>query len=409
MKDPFLAAMCLALTAAAGLHAEECGEVPSAQESAEAPAPGSPHLEYAPGRGLLFRTSDGLFEASLGFNLQVRYAHLDNDASAGGVDADQFRVRRFKLSLAGYAWDPRLTYRFQAAFENSGDARLLDDAWLNYRFDDAFALQGGQYKTPFTREEPMNDGVLQFAERAAVVEAFKPSRDIGAMVQGSFAKGLLAYQAGVFGGAGQSTTRTTSHVMPVLRLVANPLGSIGTGEPDLEGHASPALSLGANGFLNTLTKIDDTAFETAVPNYVGKSGWLGRGISLFQTGEDVRIKSWGFDAQLKWRGLFAQAEYLVGQAEGLTSGGRLYAYGWYGEAGYLLLPRRLDVALRYSWVDANRNVARDSVGEVTAALDYYVHAHNFKLQLDYVRTHRQRTTGAPANDQTFLIQAQLMP
>src|ERR1700730_1216102 len=108
-------------------------QVAASTESPEAgPAP-SP-VAYAPLRGLLFRTADGLFEASLGFNLQVRYTHFDNDASAGGVDAEQFRVRRFKLALAGFAFDPRLTYRFQAAFENAGDARLLDDAWLNYKF-----------------------------------------------------------------------------------------------------------------------------------------------------------------------------------------------------------------------------------------------------------------------------------
>jgi len=408
MRILVLAVVCLT-GFAAGLRGSECGDDSDPQAPPEAATTASPSLAYAPGRGLLFRTSDGLFEASLGFNLQVRYSHLDNDASAGGVDADQFRVRRFKLVLAGYAWNPRLTYRFQAAFENSGDARLLDDAWLNYRWNDAFALQGGQFKTPFTREEPMNDGVLQFAERAAAVEAFKPSRDIGAMAQGALAKGVFAYQAGVFGGAGQSTTRTTAHVMPTLRLIANPLGQIDVGEPDLEAHVAPALSVGANAFLNTLAKTSDTAFESTAPNYAGKSGWLGRNVELFDTGEDVRIRSWGFDAQWKWRGLFAQAEYLAGRAEGRTSRKRLYAYGWYAEAGYLLIPRRLDLALRYSWLDSNRSRSRDATSEVTAGLDYYVHEHGLKLQLDYVRTHRQRAAGAPANDQTILLQAQLMP
>jgi len=88
---------------------------------------------------------------------------------------------------------------------------------------------------------------------------------------------------------------------------------------------------------------------------------------------------------------------------------RLYAYGWYAEAGYLLIPRRLDLALRYSWLDSNRSRSRDATSEVTAGLDYYVHEHGLKLQLDYVRTHRQRAAGAPANDQTILLQAQLMP
>ena len=84
------------------------------------PSEGKPAVEYVEGRGVVFQTADSLFEASLGFNLQVRFTHFDLDAAAGGADADEWRVRRFKLYLSGYAWSPRLTWRFQAAFENSG-------------------------------------------------------------------------------------------------------------------------------------------------------------------------------------------------------------------------------------------------------------------------------------------------
>ena len=68
---------------------------------------------------MLFRSPDGLFEASLGFNLQVRFTHLDLDASAGAVDANEFRVRRFKLFLRGFAFDSRLTWRFQGDFAST--------------------------------------------------------------------------------------------------------------------------------------------------------------------------------------------------------------------------------------------------------------------------------------------------
>jgi len=400
-----LAALALAGTL---LGAPLAAQAPPAPAPSSDPAAGKP-IEYVEGRGVVFRTPDGLLEASLGFNLQVRFTHFDLDAAAGGADADEGRVRRFKLYLSGFAWSPRLTWRFQAAFENSGNSRLLDDAWLNYRFADALQLQGGQYKTPFTREELFNDGVLQFAERSIAVNSFKTSRDTGLMAQGSFGKELLTYQAGVFGGAGQSTSRATNHVMPVLRLVANPLGSMGQGEPDLQNHPTPALSVGANGFLNTLRKTSDTSFEGAGLDYTSAAGWLGRNVGLFETREDVRIKSWGFDAQFKWRGFFAQAEYLRGQAEGLTSGARLYAYGWYAQAGYCVLPGRLELATRYSFVDPNRETRHDNLSTATGGLNYYFHRHNLKLQLDYTRTHRQRADGAPANDQAVLVQAQLMP
>lgn len=383
-----------------------------APEPAGPPEPARPAksgIEYVEGRGMLFRSPDGLFEASLGFNLQVRFTHLDLDAAADGIDTNEFRVRRFKLSLSGFAFDPRLTWRFQSAFESTAANRILDDAWLNWKFNDAAALQFGQYKTPFTRGELYNDGVLQFPERSIAVDAFKPSRDIGLMGAGSFRKGVLAYQAGVFGGDGQNTLRTSDHVMPVLRLVYSPLGTMGASEADIQNHEKPALSFGANGFLNTLRKTTNTSFEALVLNYAGAAGWLGRNVGLFTTGEDVDVKSWGFDSQFKWRGLSAQAEGFFGQAEGDTSGVRLYAYGWYGQAACFLLPGRLDVAARYAYVDFNRNVRGDSLSTVTAATSFYFRRNSAKVVLDYTRTHRQRADGTPANDNAILVQAQLMP
>ncbi|HEY4231415.1 MAG TPA: porin, partial [Thermoanaerobaculia bacterium] len=369
-----------------------------------------PAIQYVEGRGIVFRSPDNLFEASLGFNLQVRFAHFDLDpTTVTGSDADEFRVRRFKLYLSGFALDPRLTWRFQADFAAPSD-RILDDAWLNWRFSDAASVQGGQYKTPFARQELYNDGIIQFPERALATDAFKPSRDIGVMLAGNFLKNQLAYQAGVFGGNGQNTLRASDHVMPMLRLLWNPLGEVGLGEADLQNHEEPAISFGAAGFHNTLEKVSDTGFEAAPLNYAGAAGWLGRNARLFTTGEQVSIQSGGLEGQFKWRGFSVQGEYFVGQALGKDSRVKLFAYGYYGQAGYFILPCKLDVAARYSLVDYNRNTVNDSVSIVSAVSNYYFRRHSLKVTFDYSRTHRQRPLPAePANDQSFIIQAQLFP
>ena len=366
-------------------------------------------IEYVENRGIVMRTPDGLFEASLGFNLQVRFSDFDLDVAAGGVDADEFRVRRFKLFLSGFAFDPRLTWRFQADFASTAANRILDDAWLNWRFSELVSAQFGQYKTPFSREELYNDGFLQFTERSIAVDAFKPSRDIGLMAAGSWCRNLLAYQVGVFGGDGQNTTRPTKHAMPVMRLVVSPFGTMGGTEADLQNHQTPALSLGANGFVNTLRKVSDTSFEALTLNYAGPSGWLGRNIHLFTIGEEIDVESWGFDGQFKWHGLSVQAEGFYGQAEGQTSGVRLYAYGWYGQAGFFILPERLDVAARYAIVDYNRNVDASRLATYSADTTYYFRRNSLKITLDYTRTNRQRAGLPAANDQAFILQVQLMP
>jgi len=121
-----------------------------------------------------------------------------------------WKIRRFKVYMGGYAFSRDLTYRVQVDLAKSGTAQMLDDAWINYRFLDEAQLQAGQFKMPFSRGELTSDGALQFVDRANAVDAFKPSYDIGAMVQGKTAGGKLAYNAGLFNGTGQSGTRTTN-------------------------------------------------------------------------------------------------------------------------------------------------------------------------------------------------------
>jgi hypothetical protein len=266
----------------------------------------------------------------------------------------------------------------------------------------------GQSKTPYSRDELYNDGVIQFQERALAVDTFKPGRDTGAGFLGSLWKGKVTYMAGAFSGDGQNTLRATDHVMPMIRLVANPIGQMGTGEADLEGRTTPALSFGIDGFTNTLRKTGDNLLESNIPNYASPTGWLGRNIGLFTTGENIFIESASADLQLKWMGLSVQGEYFVGHAEGDTSGVILRAYGWYAQTGYLVVPHKVDVAVRYSVVDYNRNAPHDTNSIVTAATDWYIKRNNVKLQFDYSRTHRQRTAGEPANDQLFRLQVQLM-
>jgi phosphate-selective porin OprO/OprP len=399
---------CVGFLAAAAAGAQANPTPTPTPTPADKPAEKPPEkpISYVEGRGLLFRTPE--FEASLGFNLQARYTHFDVDSRFGGIDVNEFRIRRFKLFLSGFAFDPRLTWRVQLEFSSSVASRILDDAWLGWKFADPAAIQFGQYKTPFSRQELYNDGVLQFPERSLATDAFKPSRDIGVMAFGNFSEGLLNYQLGVFGGAGQSTLRTNEKVMPMLRLVVNPFGTMGASEADIQNHETPALSFGANGFRNTLRKASEITFETQL-NYAGPAGWLGRNVGAFELFEQVDIESWGVDAQFKWLGFSLQGEGFWGQAKGETSGARVYAYGWYAQAGYFILPEKLDLAGRYAYVDYNRSVARGGVSVISAATSYYFRRNSLKIVLDYSRTHRKRPNGEAANDSAFLLQAQLMP
>jgi len=375
---------------------------------------GSKPVEYQPGKGFTFTSSDGKFQLSLAGRGQFQYQYVDKDDVNGPAqETGVSKIRRFKVSLGGYAFTRDLTYRVQVDLAKSGTAQMLDDAWINYRFTDAAQVQAGQFKVPFARGELTSDGALQFVDRANAVDAFKPSYDVGAMVQGKVAGGMLAWNAGLFNGTGQSGTRTTNSGAWAARLVFSPFGEVRYSEADLENTPSPLLSLGAGYFSNTLKRNANATFldtTTTTPPYAGTSGWLGKAAAntaVFDNTERVDVGTFGFDAAFKWRGLSAQGEYFGGKAEGQNRGRTVHSRGYYGQAGYFLLPKRLEVAARYSGVDPNREKSQDLQVEVTGAVSYYFQGHDLKLQGDYTNIHTQFAGKQATDDKQVRVQAQL--
>jgi phosphate-selective porin OprO/OprP len=114
------------------------------------------------------------------------------------------------------------------------------------------------------------------------------------------------------------------------------------------------------------------------------------------------------DGAFKWRGLSAQAEYVHGSADGEGTGRKVNAAGMYAQAGYLILPKHLEVAARYAWYDPNDHVSDDLVTQVQGAVSWYFYNHNLKVQTDYTNIHAQKGAGRPTtDDRQVRLQAQL--
>ncbi len=371
-------------------------------------------VAYRLGKGFTFTSADERFQLTIGGRGQFQYQYVDKDDVNGPAsDISVWKVRRFKVTLGGYALTRDLTYEVQMNVAKSGTAQMLESAWVNYRFVEEAQLQAGQFKIPFARQELTSDGAQQFVDRSNAVDTFKPSYDIGAMMSGKAAAGKLAYNAGVFNGTGQGGTRTNNSGAWAARVVASPFGEMRYSEADLENTPSPLVALGADYFANTLKRNSNTTFldtTSSTPPYAGSSGWLGKAAAdntIFDSTERVDIDSYGFDAAFKWRGLSAQAEYFAGKAEGRNSGRTVRSRGYYGQAGYFLLPKHLEVAARYSFVDPNRSRSRDVQVEVTGGVSYYFEGHNLKVQGDYTNIHIQHAAGQPTDDKQLRVQAQV--
>lgn len=381
-------------------------------------------VSYKLGEGFTFVSPDQRFKGAMGSQLQLRYTFVDKDleANPGAINQSEFRLRRIKLYFNGYAFSPDLTYKLVMNFAEqpsnlANGSKMLEETYMNYRFLDEAQLRFGQDKVPFARQELTSTALLQFVDRSIVTDAFKPSYDTGLKLHGKVVGGLVNYDLGVYGGVGQGNFRSTNNNSLGARLAFNPLGELKYSESDVEQSENPLFSVAASYFMDTVQATKGVFNETNNLPFAGSTGWFTRGISNGLAGsnpfsavaakENIDFNTFQVDMAGKWRGASFQAEYFLAKADGKNSDKTLRGHGFYAQAGYFLIPRHLELAARYSWLDPNRDATvSHQITEVQGAVSYYFNQHNLKIQGDVTDNHDQ--TRNRADDMTYRLQAQLL-
>ncbi len=354
-------------------------------------------IKYKVGSGFTFLSDDEKFSLNLGSRIQARYTFTDNDEKN---DVSEWKVRRAKFWLKGHAYSKDLTYKVQVNFADSGSSKMLEDAFFNYRLLNEAQILVGQDKVPFGRQELTSSGAQQFVDRSNATDTFKPGRDIGAKFHGKAAGGILEYSAGWYGGGGQSQTRSTNNNAVAVRVAVNPLGEMKYSEADLEHSKKPLVSVGANWHRNAFVK-----GEANNTSYYGK--WLSKG-AKFAANEKIEVNTAGADVAFKWLGFSAQGEYFWAQGDGdSVSNTKQRAHGFYAQTGYFIIPKHLEAAVRYSYVDPDRSITNNIQTETQGAISYYFNKHNLKLQADVTNIHKQ-TSGPSTDDMQYRLQAQII-
>ena len=345
-------------------------------------------VDYKLGKGFTFTSPDEKFQLSMGGRLQARYSFLDQDSAS--QDISEWKIRRMKLWMRGYAYTKNLTYLLQTDTTQSSNNKFIEHAYLDYKLVDAFQVLVGQTKIPFGRQWLNSSANLQFVDRAAVSDFFRPGYDIGVKLHGKIAKGVVNYDIGWYGGKGQGVTSTDNNNSFGVRVTVDPLGNLAYGETDLDDTVKPLVSFGASYFHDRIGK---TAATTLVNNNLN-IGFLSSATSAngFATTEKIDIDLAGLDAALKWRGFYGLGEYLVGQAKGADSDAEIRAHGFLAQAGYCIIPQKLEVALRYGYIDPNRDKPNNLRREFGGAVSYYFFSHNMKLQADVSKIHDDAST-----------------
>jgi hypothetical protein len=307
------------------------------------------------------------------------------------------------LQFLGYAFDPDLRYNLTFSADQpegapngtngTGNVALLDATVTSWHVPYA-TVQVGQYRTWFNREEITSVATLSFVDRNIVAESFIANvlnrRDIGITILSDESKYRFNYAIGIYNGAGINTDRLGIPVtagntranadehMYVARVLWNVSGRPGYGEGDILYSRVPQIAVAAgyayNPGLNLLNP------STAIRNQLiatSNGRLIGAGFIDFQT--------WEFDIIAKYRGWALQAEGYIREQQVRGGNPQLgSATGWYVQLGKYVIPRKMEVAVRYAMMDPNTKQGQDLIKEAGVAVSYnFDGTFNHRMVTDY--------------------------
>ncbi|MGE5708743.1 MAG: hypothetical protein ACM34B_00980 [Nitrospira sp.] len=356
-------------------------------------------------------------------------------------DSDQFTVPRARLQFLGYAFDPDFRYNFSVALDQTswnqegGSGRAaLQDAYVSSWHIPWATVQVGQQRVWFNRATISSIATSTFADNLIVQQAFAAnqvnSRDIGITILSDEDRYKFNYAFGVWGGVGPNLAREgtsvsqalpnnsslpssqrrtfnydtrfmTGEMMYTARLLYKISGNPGYGQGDILNSRVPqaAIAFGyaynpAQNYLSSIrSDIVDRAYRQAVTKaFNGRL--LGGGIYDFQTYET--------DFIAKYQGWSLQAEgyYRHQRVRNSESGAVPFdpntavvlgppvdlgqAWGWYVQTGKYIIPRKLELAVRYGVMDPSTKQKDDLVKEFGVAINYsFDGTYNNRLVIDY--------------------------
>lgn len=343
------------------------------------------HISYGK-NGFEFRTENDKFSLAIQNRIQARYANpFDSDPrSVGDLEREgsSFMIRRARTKLKGHAYWPWLQYYLQYDWSQP----ILRDLSLtldNYKWA---KLWVGRGKVFYNDERVSSSGNQQFVNRSIVNDIFTVDRQQGVQLFGNLFPGSwhdISYYSGVFTGLGVGERNNDdNHMMYSSRLQWNALGGeMPFSQSDIEFHEKPALNFA---FAAATNRSRCTAFETDSRSC--------RGLPGFSPGQDgqYRLNQMMEEVRFKWRGFSLQHEmHWKEVVDTLKSRGdptrKTNLMGGLVQAGYFphylfpIIPRNLEFAGRYAFVDPNVNFNNDWQQEASGVMTYFFNGHLNKV------------------------------
>lgn len=313
---------------------------------------------------------------TLGGLLQVQGEGGDRGDARWANDNDRFYLRRARLNATGRfleEFDFRFEMDLAGTLANTTGLRAqLTDGYVNWNRYAAANVRVGQFKTPFGFEQLYADPRLLTLERSLANDRLTLNRQLGVQVGGDFLEKRLSYAIGTFNGNGANNDfNDNDKFQAVGRVSAVPWqGTLG-GEP-------ATWAVGVDGFTS-----DDTALTLSTDLGVDSTPTTADRDGIF-TG---KRRGYGVDTQFVSGRFELWVEYLNTRFEPANDipKPRFEADGGYVQAGFYVIPKKLQIVLKQETFDPRDDVEKDQTDTSTLGLNWYIKGHDLKLMADYLR------------------------
>lgn len=293
----------------------------------------------------------------------------DTDGSGDGVEdgtAASFDVAKVRLSMRGTMWKPWLKYvvAYELSRTSGESSSKVKDAYLDFAANPLATFRAGQFKVPFSLQELTGDQYQQFVDRG-ITNAFAVARDTGVMLHGLTAEKVFGYQVGVFNGSGESTRQEDDSLLYAARIWFDPLGEYVLREGTNDNPDDHVLHIGLALRGGEIMK--------------GNGGRTG----IFEDADNQT--AYNLELAWKFKTFFATGEYFrqTTEFQNPDVAPDVDADGFHVQGGWMAVPERFELGLRYGSVDPDRDVDDDTFTELRGIANWFFKGHDLKIQADF--------------------------
>ncbi|MBI4365343.1 MAG: hypothetical protein HY543_00835 [Deltaproteobacteria bacterium] len=336
--------------------------------SATAAWAGDPRVGYD--GGFVIRNTEDTFHLTLNGLLQFLHRY---EVVGGAPDINTFHLRRSRIAMTATLFE-----RFEAHTyieHRTGTALPGTPYWwaeAGYHPIDAFGVTVGMIQLPMDRQGEVEPWDL------AMVEQPITATQVGGQKGKSIARQSLGLpatlgirldsdvgrfhgMAAVGNGESEHNFNATRAFAGSARVAVDLLGDPGSMESDLAATERPALQIGAGTGYEGQDADDDH-----INNVKLDWSWTGSA-----------------DLAFKWRGFSFVNEWYWRKLKVKTGNFTLDDVGYYAQAGYFVLPKKLELVAR--GVQLFREGPNNNAYEFGGGLNWFFHGNAVKLQADVTR------------------------